>query len=397
MSAYGASRKGKAPTGRTTSPPAPAKREATQPQQAQKVVEGTTGRGLLAKPVGGRGHQRKDHRFDPNAAAANPWEPPRVVELKMQQVITNAATKEQYELGSDETPPHISCVSFDTLGEHMAYGDRAGRCYIFCKSNGRLASLTPNYEPASSGYTLVDVVEAYQPQLDTLNSTEIEAKVNVLRFVNLGNGSLFFLTANDKTIKMFKVWERRHATAVGSYEPVEAILDNWQTLKFPEVHQSNPTIWHKELKVFAADHEYHVNSISTSSNGDNFITADDLTVQLWHLGHHEQSLRIVDRHPEQMEELSETITSAAFHTSSPQEFCVANSKGVVSIYDLRTNLTCPNAARSLPASIPAGPNVYLSTILAGISDVRYSPCGTFIIARDYLNVKVWDARKEDLP
>lgn len=165
----------------------------------------------------------------------------------------------------------------------------------------------------------------------------------------------------------------------------------------PTVRQVDRGVWHKEAKVFAADHEYHVNSISPSSNTDNFITADDLTVHLWDLAHHEQSLRVVDRKPEHMEDLSETITASTFHPKDPCTFCVASSKGILTIYDLRQNLTLSAPARILPGPPMSAPNVYLSSILAGISHVQYSPCGTYLAARDYMSVKIWDARREGTP
>ena len=386
-----------APTGRTTSPPAPRHtRDSTPHASNVDELKAATPMERYRDPVG----IMTSH----DAVSQHLTRPKQVVpsvkrevypDLRIQQVITNAAAKgEQFEMG----PPAISCVAFDSTGNYLAYADRAGRCYIFCRNGEPFASLTPNPEPspAPNGYTLIDVVEAYQPQLDTLNSTEIEAKVNVLKFVNMGNGSVFFLTSNDKTIKMWKIWERKYSQPE-EYEPVEAILDDWKYLKFPKVQPGQSAIWHKETKVFAADHEYHVNSISTSSGGETFLSSDDLTVQLWHLGHHEHSLRILDRRPEHMEELSETITSSTFHTFRPQEFCVANSKGIISVYDMRTNLTCQDACQTLSGPPPSGPNVYLSSILAGISSVKYSTNGIHVIARDYLNVRIWDTRKSDLP
>ena len=377
------------PTGRTTSPPAPRQREQMKAQPA--CASGTAS----VSSVGHLEASQIRSLVDPGRSLQHQsyltqTEVPKNVDLRMHQMITNAATKEQYEAGADDPPPSISCIAFDKTGDHMAYGDRAGRCYIFTRNGGGGGD---DYQNASAGYTLLDVVEAYSPQLDTLNSTQIEAKVNVIKFVDMGNGSLFFLTANDKSVKMWKIWDRTRSTQDTEYEPINALLEDWKSLQFPKVSAGEKRTWHKELKQFASDHEYHINSVSVSSNKEHFISSDDLTVQMWHVGHPEQSLRVLDRRPDNMEDLSETITSCTFHSFHPQELYVANSKGIVSCYDLRVNVSCNDAANTLTAPPASGPNVYLQSILAGISDIKSSPCGKYIVARDYLSVKVWDVRK----
>merc|ERR1711879_383701 len=60
-------------------------------------------------------------------------------------------------------------------------------------------------------------------------------------------------------------------------------------------------------------HAYHINSISLNSDGETYISADDLRINLWNVEISEQSFNIVDIKPENMEELSEVITSASFH------------------------------------------------------------------------------------
>jgi serine/threonine-protein phosphatase 2A regulatory subunit B len=42
-------------------------------------------------------------------------------------------------------------------------------------------------------------------------------------------------------------------------------------------------------KVYANAHAYHINSISINSDGETYISADDLRVNLWNLGIHDQS------------------------------------------------------------------------------------------------------------
>eukprot|EP01062_Namystynia_karyoxenos_P056329 TRINITY_DN47280_c0_g1_i1.p1 TRINITY_DN47280_c0_g1~~TRINITY_DN47280_c0_g1_i1.p1 ORF type:complete len:580 (+),score=131.23 TRINITY_DN47280_c0_g1_i1:87-1742(+) len=410
--------------GRTTSPPAPRQRSAAaaqpQPARISSTSGGTDGR--VGGPVTvSRGAAAPGQRT-PRSARTDSYTDPRSRELRgrgasrdlrVAQYVQNSSTLPVpgSEAGDEELAP-ISCVAFDATGDHFAYGDRTGRCYVF-KHEGRMQPLQSRQaielpHLVNNGYRLIDVIEAYQPQLDTLNSMEIEARVNVIRFVKRGGSGIFFLSANDKTIKLWKVWERAQHIIEPGYDPTQALLEGWTSLKMPTVRRGDKGVWHKEVKVFAADHEYHVNSISVSSNMDNFLTSDDLTVHLWDVAHHERSLRVVDRKPEHMEELSETITSSAYHPRDPCQFVVASSKGVLTVYDLRRNMQLNAPALTLPGGPPLdqagpqmevgpGPSAYLASILAGVSHVQYSPCGTYLAARDYMTVKIWDARVAGTP
>jgi serine/threonine-protein phosphatase 2A regulatory subunit B len=42
-------------------------------------------------------------------------------------------------------------------------------------------------------------------------------------------------------------------------------------------------------KVYANAHAYHINSISINSDGETYISADDLRINLWNLGISDQS------------------------------------------------------------------------------------------------------------
>jgi serine/threonine-protein phosphatase 2A regulatory subunit B len=42
-------------------------------------------------------------------------------------------------------------------------------------------------------------------------------------------------------------------------------------------------------RVFANAHAYHINSISLNSDGETYISSDDLRINLWNLGISDQS------------------------------------------------------------------------------------------------------------
>ena len=58
-------------------------------------------------------------------------------------------------------------------------------------------------------------------------------------------------------------------------------------------------------KIYANAHAYHINSLSVNSDGETYISADDLRINLWNLGISDQSFNIVDIKPVNMEELTE--------------------------------------------------------------------------------------------
>lgn len=56
-------------------------------------------------------------------------------------------------------------------------------------------------------------------------------------------------------------------------------------------------------KVYANAHAYHINSISINSDGETYISADDLRVNLWNLGISDQSFSESSNSPEPVNEL----------------------------------------------------------------------------------------------
>ncbi len=66
-------------------------------------------------------------------------------------------------------------------------------------------------------------------------------------------------------------------------------------------------------RTYAAAHTYHINSISANSDQETFISADDLRVNLWHLGINNQSFNIVDIKPSNMEDLTEVGSECRVH------------------------------------------------------------------------------------
>lgn len=56
-------------------------------------------------------------------------------------------------------------------------------------------------------------------------------------------------------------------------------------------------------RVFGRAHEFNIHSISNNCDGETFVSADDVRINLWHLEVTSQCFNIVDMKPADMEDL----------------------------------------------------------------------------------------------
>jgi serine/threonine-protein phosphatase 2A regulatory subunit B len=66
-----------------------------------------------------------------------------------------------------------------------------------------------------------------------------------------------------------------------------------------------------------------------SPDGENFLSADDLRVNLWSLEQNLLAFNIVDLKPSNIEELSEVITHVEYHPKRSDVFLFSSSKGYI--------------------------------------------------------------------
>ena len=209
------------------------------------------------------------------------------------------------------------------------------------------------------------------------------------------------MSANDKTIKLWKVQERR----------LDGVLDtNTERrraghlssggLVVPRVVRRGRAMAATPARCYANAHAYHINSVSVNSDGEHFASADDLRVNLWNLEVNDHAFNVVDLKPANMEDLTEVITSAAFHPVDCAVLLYASSKGTIKLFDLRQNARCESHAKLLEdadGAEDAAAKSFFSEIVSSISDARFSPDGKYVVSRDFLSVKVWDTAMEARP
>jgi serine/threonine-protein phosphatase 2A regulatory subunit B len=116
--------------------------------------------------------------------------------------------------------------------------------------------------------------------------------------------SRFFLTNTnaDKTIKLWKVFDKAikvvaetntgvlqdsgpafHTRNPKPSQPLKA------PLKLPKLVHHDTITAAIPRKIYQNAHAYHINSISVNSDGETYLSADDLRVNLWNLGISDQS------------------------------------------------------------------------------------------------------------
>lgn len=281
----------------------------------------------------------------------------------------------------------VTAVSFDPNGDYLAAGDKGGRCVLFRKETSK----------RKLEFSFIHEFVSHEPEFDYLKSLEIEEKINKIRFLRCCGDTIFLLVTNEKTMKLWKVHNRRVKTLVGANigpsEPGSPV----NVLKVPRVLPSTETVRVSTCsRVFKNAHAFHINSISVNSDQETFLSADDLRINLWNFNVNSQSFNIVDIKPENMDELAEVITCAEFHPLDCSVFSYSTSKGVVKLGDLRQSALCD----SLPIRFQEQDNTnssFFSEVLASISDLKFSPDGRYLVARDYLTVKIWDVKMERQP
>ncbi len=87
-------------------------------------------------------------------------------------------------------------------------------------------------------------------------------------------------------------------------------------------------------------HAFNINSMSPNSDGETFISADDLTINLWNIDVCDRTFPIVDIKPENMGDLTEVVTTAVFHPCNCSLLLWGSSKGIVRLADLRKESKC---------------------------------------------------------
>ncbi|KAK1313301.1 Serine/threonine protein phosphatase 2A 55 kDa regulatory subunit B beta isoform [Acorus calamus] len=374
---------------------------------------------------------------DEGPAAASAPAPPQPLEWKFSQVFGERTAGEEVQ-----EVDIISAIEFDKSGDHLATGDRGGRVVLFERTDVRNHGSRRDLE--REDYPMVRHPEfryktefqSHEPEFDYLKSLEIEEKINKIQWCETANGALFLLSTNDKTIKYWKVQEKKvkkicemnmdpscsvgngsipgPSTSPGSKmnlanggcseRPYNYLSNDFSfppggfpSLHLPVVTSQETSLVARCRRIYAHAHDYHINSISVNSDGETFISADDLRINLWNLEISNQSFNIVDVKPANMEDLTEVITSAEFHPTHCNTLAYSSSKGSIRLIDLRQSALCDTNAQLFVEQEAPGSRSFFTEIIASISDIKFGKDGRHILSRDYMTLKLWDINMDSGP
>lgn len=165
-------------------------------------------------------------------------------------------------------------MAFNKTGDYLTLGDNAGRLIVFQQNTIQKAK--KRYEE----FNYITEIQSHYKDFDYLKSVDIEERINSIEWLYSSNNSLLMLSTNDKTIKLWKLSNKTIKRCEPFQNKKAILIDN---LAMPTLRQIDQGYVPSLKRTFANLHVYHINSLSASLDGENFISSDDLNIFLWNL------------------------------------------------------------------------------------------------------------------
>lgn len=278
-------------------------------------------------------------------------------------------------------------------------------------------------------------------QLDYLSSKDIDEKISHIEWFPSVANSHRLICSNDRVIKIWRLDERKakavtqvsprpspskpvniprpsyHPNSFRRYgatptffpayykqTPTESRVQHPSThsfrLRLPRIEHARQTLNVSERRIIADKHVSYISSLSVSPIDETFLSSDDLRVHLWDMNTHpcHAEYKVVDISPENMNELTEVITTTQYHPRHTHMFAYATSKGSVKLCDLRTSALCSSHAKTYEDKTNQnGRRTFISELIGSISSLKFSPDGRYILSRDFMNLCLWDVNMQNAP
>jgi serine/threonine-protein phosphatase 2A regulatory subunit B len=278
----------------------------------------------------------------------------------------------------------LTAIRYDKTGKYLAVGDQGGRVIIF-KYNELKNSRYFDYRYFTE-------IQSHEPEFDHLKSIELDEKINAIEFVNNKQSALQMLSTNDRIIKLWKFDYKVHK------EFSKCSIGPGGELVLPKNTSVEEGYEPVERKQFKFCHNYNINTMSVSPDGENFLSADELRVNLWSLENNILAFNLVDLKPANIEELAEVITHVEYHPRRSDVFLLSSSKGYISLCDLRVNSQFNRCSTKFMVEEDPSRKHFFTDIINSISRAKFSPIDDrYIYSRDYLGVQIWDIRNQRQP
>ena len=314
----------------------------------------------------------------------------------------------------------LSAVSFDAQGKFLATGDRGGRIVVL-----EADPVAGRTKPGGLHYKFHVEFQSHEAEFDYVRSLAIEERITRIKWLPPTNDSLFLLSTNDRAIKLWKIHRKPNeaVTRTNVDKDTGRGPSSASELRLPEVEQvADSSVVATLRRAYAVDvHAFHIHSIATNVDGETFLSADNLRVNLWNANDPEKAFNIIDTKPANMQDLTEVITVADFHPTNCNMFLYATSKGVLRLGDLREQALLDKGTRVFATPPPNGgggaaggttgaggagngasagasnDKSFFSDVTLSISDAKYTPDGMRLVTRDFMTCKIYDVRQERKP
>jgi len=278
----------------------------------------------------------------------------------------------------------LTAMNFDNSGEYLAVGDKGGRVIVF--------RFTDLKNSRYFDYRYFSEIQSHEPEFDHLKSLELDEKINSLEFLKQPKQSMLqMLSTNDRIIKLWKLQNRV------SRQYSSAAIENGKIM-FPRAEVLSSGYEGMERKQFKNCHNYNINSLSVSPDGENFLSSDDLCINLWNLENQTLAYQLVDLKPNNIEELAEVITHVEYHPKRSDTFLFSSSNGYICLCDLRMSSQFSSFGLKIKFKEDPSRQHFFTDIINSIGMARFAPTSdNYLFSRDYLSVHIWDVRNNSQP
>lgn len=316
----------------------------------------------------------------------------------------------------------LSAVEFDQSGNFLATGDRGGRIVVLEFDGSKKPKIAQDKKsdnqkqseqsPGSSSkrnksqpaihYKFHCEFQSHDPEFDYVKSLTIDERINKIKWLKPTNNAQYMLSTNDKVVKLWKIYEKE-LKMVTNLNVLQAGDEGRKinSLMVPSLESSESFVISEPRRFFSNVHEFAINSLSPNTDGESFLTADNLRINLWNLEIYDQSFNIIDMKPKDpIEPLVEVITCAEFHPTQCNTLLYSSNLGIVRLADMRDRAVCDGGGVNFgPSSIVCRnqEEKIMAEVTQTITDCKFSPSGRFMVSRDYLTVKLWDIKMNKMP
>jgi len=220
--------------------------------------------------------------------------------------------------------PPITVVEFNSDGEFLAYGTSEGKVSVFQKQHNK------------NDYQLYHTFVAHTPGFDSLKSINISEGLTGLQWLPKISSTNLLLTSNEKVVNLWKMGIKKlnklktQDTEDGSI--VIPTIETYDKAPFTAIYKS-----------YENGHPFSIHSISINSDGETFISSDDLSINLWNFENTSECFNIVNHVKPNVEDISEVITCSVMHPVHCNIMMWGSSQGTIHLADLRESSLIRNA------------------------------------------------------